>query len=99
MTDGDNLLGEHLEDVADELQRSPRPHAHRAQSALEGGADLALHEIISTAITAYITSRKTPTMTHSMKIASPRGMNEVSSPWTQEVTILKSNMAYFHFLR
>ena len=44
MADGDDLLGEHLEDVAEDLQRAPRTDAHGAQTALERGTDLALHE-------------------------------------------------------
>ena len=42
--DGDDLLGEHLEDIADDLHRTPRTHAHRPEAALEGRADLAFHE-------------------------------------------------------
>jgi len=37
-------------------------------------------KIIRMAITVYISSRQTPTITHSRKTASPRGISDVSSP-------------------
>ena len=40
----------------------------------------------------YINRMQSPTITHSMKIASPSGMKEVSSSCTQLVTMLKSNI-------
>ena len=54
-------------------------------------------KIIRMAITVYISSRQPPTITHSMKTASPRGISEVSSPWTQLVIIEKSNIAIQFF--
>ena len=55
-------------------------------------------KIITTAITAYISSRQTPTMTHSMNTASPRGITDVSIPWTQLVIIEKSNIVSLFYL-
>ena len=49
-------------------------------------------KIIRIATTTYINRMQSPTITHSMKIASPSGMKEVSSSCTQLVTMLKSNI-------
>ena len=68
----------------------PRRHWKAAQT-------LRSMKIIRMAITVYISSRQPPTITHSMKTASPRGISEVSSPWTQLVIIEKSNIAIQFF--
>ena len=54
-------------------------------------------KIIRIATTTYINRMQSPTITHSMKTASPRGISEVSSPWTQLVIIEKSNIAIQFF--
>ena len=51
----------------------PRRHWNAAQT-------LRSMKIIRMAITAYISSRQTPTITHSRKTASPTGISDVSSP-------------------
>jgi len=51
----------------------PRRHWKAAQT-------LRSMKIITTAITAYISSRQRPTTTHSTKTASPRGISDVSIP-------------------
>ena len=51
----------------------PRRHWNAAQT-------LRSMKIITMAITAYISSRQTPTITHSRKIARPSGIHDVSSP-------------------
>jgi len=51
----------------------PRRHWKAAQT-------LRSMKIIRMAITVYISSRQTPTITHSRKTASPRGISDVSSP-------------------
>ena len=43
MPDGDYLLGQHLEHVADDLDASPWSHPVRPETALESRADFALH--------------------------------------------------------
>ena len=63
----------------------PRRHWNAAQT-------LRSMKIIRMAITVYISSRHPPMATHSTNVATPRGRNEVSSPWIQLVITLKSNI-------
>ena len=39
----DDFFGQHLKDIAEHLERSPRSDAHRAKAALEEGTNLTLH--------------------------------------------------------
>ena len=89
-----DFLGKHLEDVAEYLQRAPFPDPVRAEAALEGRADLALHvnHYDGYDYVQYSNRSPIPIARHSMIMASVSGITEVSCPCIQFVTTPKSNI-------